>query len=718
MKETMKDSVKIERDKNGIPHIEADNEAGLYWGEGWVHARDRGMQILLMRILGQGRGSELLDASDDMLGIDTFFRRMNWAGNTQSQAEALPPRILENVKAYCDGVNAGFAKKIPWEFKLMGIKPEPWTTEDVIMMSRMIGYLTLAQSQTEIERLLVQMVQSGVPREKLEELFPGLLGGLDIELIKKVKVQSRIVPQEVLWSIAVPRMQASNNWVISGRKTASGKPILSNDPHLEVNRLPNVWMEIVMRAGENYFMGASMPGVPGIPVGRTKHIAWGATYAFIDACDSWIENCKEGKFYREAGDRWLPFQKREEIIKRKKKEPVHVTFYENDHGVLDGDPNEEGFYLATRWAAGESGAGAVQALMDMWDVKTVDRGMETMGRIETAWNVLFADSGGDIGFQMTGMAPKRREGISGLVPLPGWKAENDWNGFWPVEDLPRIKNPERGYFATANNDLNRYGTFAPINMPMGSYRADRIGGLLEKGEKFTVSDMYTMHGDVYSLQAEQYMKILTPLLPETPQGKILAEWDLNYDGESRGAFLFEVFYKALFRDVFGRKGIGEPVADFLWEETGTFIDFYANFDRVLLSENSTWFGGETRDDIFRRVAGEALGVEPKRWGEVQRFTMSHILFGGKLPSFLGFDRGPVEGMGGRATIHQGQVYRSDGRVTTFMPSYRFVTGMEAETYFSNLAGGPSDRRFSKWYCSDLKNWLAGRYKKVTPGLNN
>jgi len=710
----MKENVKIERDTNGIPHVQAENEAGLYWGEGWVHARDRGMQMLLMRILGQGRGSELLDAGENMLGIDTFFRRMNWAGNTKPQIDALPPKVRENVEAYCEGVNAAFAKKIPWEFKLLGYKPEPWKTEDVIMMSRMIGYLTLAQSQWEMERLLVEMVQADVSREKLEELFPGILGGLDVESVKKVKLKERIVPPEVLWGNAVPRMMASNNWVISGRKTASGKPILSNDPHLETNRLPNIWMEIVMRAGDNYFLGASMPGVPGIPVGRTKHIAWGATYAFIDACDSWIENCKDGMYYREEGDRWVPFQKREEVILRKKKKPVRVTFYENDHGVLDGDPGEEGFYLATRWAAGESGAEAVKAIMGMWDVKTVDRAMETMGRIETAWSMVFADAEGGIGFQMTGLVPKRREGISGFVPLPGWKAENDWNGFLSPEDLPRVKDPETGYFATANHDLNRYGKTGPINMPMGSYRADRIGGLLEKGETFTVPDMYRMHADVYSLQAERYMEILRPLLPGTPQGKILAEWDLNYDAESKGAYLFEVFYKALCREVFGRKGAGEPAVDFLWEETGIFADFYANFDRVLLSERSSWFGDETREEIYRRVAGEALTAEPKRWGGTRRFMMSHILFGGKLPSFLGFDRGPLEGIGGRATIHQGQVYRSAGRVTTFMPSYRFVTDMDEETLFSNLAGGPSDRRSSKWYCSDLKNWLSGKYKKIVP----
>jgi len=708
------ENVSIERDENGIPHITADNENGIYWGQGKMHARDRGLQMTMMRILGQGRASELLDASDETLAIDKFFRRMNWAGNTKQQEEALSPQTTEKLEAYCEGVNAGFSESFPWELKMLGCKPEPWTIKDIVMMSRMIGYLTLAQSQTEMERLLVEMVQVGVQKEKLDELFPGILGELDIELVKKVKLQERIVPPEVLWNIAVPRMMASNNWVISGTKTASGKPILSNDPHLEINRLPAVWMEIVMKTPENHFIGASMPGVPGIPIGRTKYLAWGATYAFIDACDSWIEQCKDGTFYTEEHQQWLPFEIREEIIKRKKKEPVVFKVYENKHGVLDGDPNEEGYYLTIRWAAADSGAVTIEALLKTFQLKTVDQAMDTLGRIETGWSMVFADTGGDIGFQMSGLVPKRREGIQGFVPLPGWKKENDWQGYLSYRDMPRIKNPESGYFATANQDLNRFGNNNPINMPMGPYRADRIAQLLEKGDKFSVSDMYQMHADVYSLQAEQYMEILKPLLPDTPQGKILKEWDLKYDAGSKGAYLFELFYKGLYMEVFGKNGLGEDVTRYLEEETGTFVDFYANFDGVLLSKTSAWFGERTREDLFGQVAEDSLTVEPKAWGEVRKFTMSHILFGGKLPSFLGFDRGPLTGVGGRATIHQGQIYKSGGRVTTFMPSYRFVTDMAAEVNHSNLAGGPSDRRFSKWYCRDLENWLAGKYKTVAP----
>ena len=724
-----KPDVYIFRDENGTPHIEAETINDMYWGQGFVHARDRGVQMLMMRVLGQGRVCELLNDNEESLGIDKFFRQMNWHNNLQNEFAKLESKYQDYLQSYADGVNAAFAEKTPWEFKLLGYKPEKWHPNDSIMISRMVGYLTLAQSQAEMERLFVEMVQADISREKLEELFPGNLGELDIELLKKVELGERIVNPASLWNLAAPRMMASNNWVISGARTKSGQPILANDPHLEVNRLPNVWSEIILSSGGRYIMGGTMPGAPGVLTGRTNDLAWGVTYAFVDAVDSWIENCKDGQYLYE--DEWQDFEIRTEIIKRKKADDVEVKFYENQHGVLDGNPNHSGFYLATRWSASTSGAVSFRALFDIAEASTVKEGMDTIGQVETGWDFVFADKAGDIAFQMTGKVPKRRAGVSGFVPLPGWKAENDWDAYLSVEEMPRILNPESGFFATANEDLNRYGLENPINMPMGSYRSERINALLAQKDDFVIEDIYAMHADLYSMQAAYFMQFLRPVLPDTPQGEILKNWDLHYDADSEGAYLFEAFYKELYREIFGQNGFGEAALDFLYDETGTFIDFYQNFDRVLLAENSSWFGGMSRKEIYAKVVKKVLNtkeheaknkksssfvnlhdrrVKNKTWGERQQFTMSHMLFGGVLPRFLGFDRGPITGVGGRATIHQGQIYQSAGRTTTFFPSLRMVTEMGKDAIYSNLAGGPSDNRFSKWYVSDLENWLNYRYK--------
>ena len=169
-----------------------------------------------------------------------------------------------------------------------------------------------------------------------------------------------------------------------------------------------------------------------------------------------------------------------------------------------------------------------------------------------------------------------------------------------------------------------------------------------------------------------------------------------------------------FKEVFGKGGLGETVTDYLSKETGTFIDFYANFDAVLLAESSPWLNDRSRAAVYQTALENIAHIEVKTWGAVQQFQMNHILFAGKMPGFLGFDKGPITGVGGRATIHQGQIYRSAGRVTTFMPSFRMTTDMATSEMHSNLAGGPSDRKFSKWYSSGLQDWLDGKYKLTKP----
>lgn len=708
----MERDVKIYRDSSGVVHIDAKTQADVYYAMGYAHALDRGMQMLLMRILGQGRLSECLDDSDESLEIDIFFRKMGWHKNISACFDEMGDFEKDILTAYCEGVNERFKVKIPWEYKLMGYSPEPWEPADIFIIARMLAYLTLSQSQDEMERLFVEMVKNGVPEDMLHELFPGILFGMDIELIKKVSVSENPIVPASLWKLGLPRMMASNNWVISGKKTASGKPILANDPHLEVNRLPNVWYEVAAKIGDRFVMGASMPGAPAFLIGRNPEVAWGATYAFTDSVDSWIEECRDGKY--RVKDEWKEFEVRKEVIRRKKKPDVEVFFHENRHGVLDGDPAKDGFYLATRWSAAQSGAKTLSNVLKMWDARTVTEGMDCLGRMESFWSFVLADSSGNIGFQMSGLVPKRRDGVSGFVPLPGWDEANDWQGMEDYKDLPSAYNPEKGYFVTANQDLNPYGGIHPINMPMGIYRAERIASILEKGKKFTVHDVFDMHFDFYSTQAERFMNILRPLLPDTKQGRILRDWDCEYGIDSKGAFLFEEFYKGLYLEVFGKNGMGEGVIDFLASETGAFIDFYANYDRILLSEESAWFAGKTRDEVFSTAAVKYLDITPQSWGKDHRVLFKNILFDGKLPRFLGFDKGPYPLPGGRATIHQGQIYRSANRDTTFFPSYRFVTDFSESMIHTTLAGGPSDRRFSCWYTSDLKNWMNGNYKKIEP----
>lgn len=699
------------RDEYGIPQILADDVVGLYRAMGYCHAMDRGMQMLIMRTLGQGRAAELLDGSDDMVELDRFFRRMNWVGGVATEAEKLSPEASAACDAYCDGVNARFAESIPWELKLVRCRPDPWTVGDSLLLSRMTGFLTLAQSQGELERLFVEMVQAGVSDAHLEALFPGCTNGLDRAMVARVKLGERLVPEAVKWAITAPRAMASNNWCVSGARTASGAAMLSNDPHLETNRLPNVWAEQSFRWPDGYAILMTMPGLPAPLVGRNEHLSWGATYAFMDAIDSWVEQCQHGQFRR--GETWVDFKRRIETIKRKKGHPIIQTFWENQHGVLDGSAATEGYALATRWSGAEGGAQSINTLLQMWTARTVAEGMAAFANVESAFNWIFADSAGDIGYQMSGLMPLRPDDWSGFAPRPGWDARFDWQGFASPEELPRVHNPADGVIVTANQDLNHLGRAKPINAPMGDYRARRIRRLLAQRSDHDLSSFRAIHMDTYSIQAAEFLEILAPLLGKGPIADALRDWDCRYELDSTGATAFEIFYAQLLVEMFG-PACGAPVIEHLRDASGIFIDFYQNFDRVLVAESSPWLGERSRQDVWSAALAQVADQVPEPWGERNRITLTNIFFGGKLPRFLGFDRGPIPLRGGRATPHQGQIYHSGERLTSFAPSIRLVADMSEPGLHTALCGGPSDRRTSRWYASGVDGWLAGTLNARKP----
>lgn len=727
--------IQIERAESGIALITAQDADDALLGLGYCHGRDRGLQMRLVRIFGRGQCCERLRDSEAMLEIDRFFRRLNFSGDATEQTEALSPRARTGNEAYGRGVNLAFEELgTPWELRAVGgkLKDEPWTFADVYLMAKVIGYVALAIGQNDMERWIIECVQSGIGRPFLEELFPGQLDGLDEDLVRQIQLQERIVP-ESLWQVpGLPAALASNNWVLAGTKTASGLPIACNDPHLQVNRLPAFWYEAVLRwttdGSPRYAMGASIPGIPGISVGRNSDLAWTVTYAFMDCVDSWIEDCRDGS-YRRGAD-WIPFRVREETIRRKRNPPVVVRFHENDHGTLSGDPDKPGYYLTTRWSCGEqTGAMSLEAMLGILEARTLAEGTAHLGRLSnSSWNWLLADRQGNIGYQMSGKMPLRRPGASGLIPLPGWDPANDWHGFAPIADLPQCLNPPEGFLATANDNLNAYGKRAPINLCVAPYRGERIRSVLSRPGTFTLDDMKALQFDVHSLQAERFMAHLRPLLEAAEPSEnrqLLLDWDLGYHDESRAAYLFESFYRELLGSVFGGQNVGEcprthlgvSVVNHLIDETTLLTEYYGAFDVVLLSETSLWFAGRSRREIYETVLDRTLRVEPRPYGEARRMKLEHLLLGSKLPSLLGFDRGPISLKGGRATVHQGQFLRAQGRRIACGPSYRFVTDLATDAMETTLPGGPSDRRFSPWYVSGLLDWLEGKYT-VLRGVNH
>jgi penicillin amidase len=709
--ETKGGKVSITRNDHGVPEISGKRHEDVYYGMGWVHAHDRQLQALLTRILLQGRAAEKLAGDPALIEIDRYMRRMQFLPDPESEIKKLEPTVRRYLDFYTQGFNHYLETHgTVFELRLLGYKPEPWQIKDSLILGKIMAFLGLADAQGAMEKFLTQMVRHELGEKKLQELFPYLTEKIDYDLMKKLSLAPPLIPEALKWLSKLPKMTASNNWAVSGKLTASGKPIYCSDPHLEVNRIPAIWQEIVLRLPDDVIMGASLPGVPGIAIGRSKHLAWGATYSFMDMIDYRVEECRDGRYRR--GKQWKPFAVREELITVKKGEPVIEKVYENEHGVLEGDPFTEGHYLVMSWSAARGcGAGEFNGLLGLPHARSAREAMACFRKLEAlSFNWVMADSLGNIAYQMSGRLYKRPKGVSGLVPLPGWEKKYTPRGFVSASLLPAAYNPPEGIIVTANQDLNRLGKAKPINLPMASYRADRIAQLLKKKKKLGVEDMKRIHFDLYSLQAERFMKVLRPLLPDTDNGRILREWECTYTPDSRGATLFESVYRALLRTVFGDNGMGREVVDWAMSETGLFNDYYGNFDEILMNPRSAWFDGRPRDELFKRAIKEGLAAAPKPYGRTRMVTLSHLLFGGKLPRFLGFDYGPISLPGSRATVPQGQIFKSAGRVTTFSPSYRMIADLAEKAIHTNIAGGSSDRRFSRWYMSDMENWLKGVYK--------
>jgi penicillin amidase len=704
-------TISIKRNRFGIPEISAQSLADLARGLGWVHANDRQLQTLLTRILLKGRAAEHLKGDETLIEIDKYMRRMNFLPDAEDEIEKIEEDVKRQLDSYAEGFNRYLHdSKSVYELRLLGYEPEPWDIRDSLLIGKIFGFIGLADAQGNMEKFLVQMIQNDVEEAKLRELFPYLTEDIDYDLIKKIRLDPPLIPEAVKWLDKLLRFSASNNWAVSGKLTELGKPILCGDPHLEVNRLPSVWQEIVMILPDNKLIGASIPGVPGLIIGRTNDIAWSATYSFMDMLDYKIEHCRDGKYRRKDG--WKDFKVRREIINVKKGDPIEIDVFENEHGLLEGSPEKEGYYLVLSWSARDRcGGNDFNALLNLPHAKSVP---EAMGRFKmidaVSMNWVVADKEGNIGYQMSGRLFNRPPGVSGMLALPAWEEKYDNYGFVDMDKLPSLYNPEDGIVVTTNQDLNYLGEANPINLPMGTYRAERIREMLSSGEKLNIDYMKKMHYDLYSLQAEQLMYTFAPLLPDSENGKILKEWDMRYDTDSKGAMLFESVYRSLINVVFGDHGFGRDIVDFVIKETSLFNDYYANLDNILLRENSNWFEGRDRKELFTVAIEEGLNVNAVRYGDTRKIMLSHLLLGGQLPRIFGYDYGPIEMPGSCATIPQGQIFKTAGRTTTFCPSYRFIADMADEGIHSNIAGGPTDRRFSRWYVNDMKNWLGGVYK--------
>lgn len=711
------------RTTGGVIEIRGGDQHSLQRGLGFFHAHDRLVQMLLVRLIGQGRLCECLKDDAESLAIDIFMRQMAFAQAAHDESGRLSPAARDFARAYADGVNEYLERHSrPLEFRLVGYRPDPWEPADTLLTIGLMSYVGLAQTQQDVEKFLIQMIQQGTDVGRLKQLFAPHLEGLSdeiVELIRKVRLVAPLLPP---LPALLPGITASNNWAVAPARSATGNPLECHDPHLECNRLPAVWYEAVLHTPDDYQAGITMPGVPGIIMGRTRRLSAGFTYGFMDMVDYFIEECRGGSFRRDDG--WQPFRRRRETIWRKREKAVEIEVLENEHGTLECAPQAalpDGFYLCRAYSGRHCGAArSLEALLAMTSAETVHEARAALRQVSISCNWVVADRDGNIACQQSGLLPRRK--TSGLYPVPGWWRDHAWQGLVPAEELAGFENPPEGFLVTANDDRNLPGRPQAMNLCQGSYRAERIAELLREKPKLSIADMQRMQSDLLSPQARRFMAHLRKLLPETGAARILADWDLCYDPASRGATLFEAFYRALLREVFGKGLFGDAAWQAFISTTNLLGVYFQVFDEALLGNDESWFSGRRRDEVFRAILHDVLAVPAEHvrpWGDERQMTMINLFFGGRLPGILNrlvkVDYGPFALPGGRATIAQGQIFRTHGRLTTFAPSYRSVTDLGTDELHTVLAGGPSGRILSPLYASDLGRWLGFGYKTLKCG---
>jgi penicillin amidase len=679
------------------------------------------------RSMASGRASEQIAAKPELFETDRFFRRIGLHRFLLDEVRQLDDRIFSQLTAYCEGVNdamKGAGRSLPmWA---VNFPLAPWNQESILLVGKLLSFGGLAISQMQNERLLVELIHAGVNEALLKAMFAPRLDHVDFDLIRKIKMSNQLSDEAMELLIDLPRLAGSNAWAVSPQRSASGHALLASDPHLEVNRLPAIWYEAALTWGEQreqYVMGATLPGCPLFAVARTPNLAWGVTYLKGDTIDYFIEDVRQGGesgWQYRRGETWHDFSIRDEIIERKGQAAQTLRVYESAQGLLEGEPDElgEGYQLALQWVGNTPGQGsAISAWLNMVHAPCTREAMEIAQTCLTptlCWT--FADREGHIGLQSCGRFPIRGRNEVGLAPTPAWDEQNHWQGWIDPARLPCSYDPPEGFVASANEELNPKDLPMLVTQPLPDYRKRRVVERLEELSSATLVDMQNLQYDFVSLQARDLLKVFLPHMPEGDLKMRLSNWDCRYDPASREASLFHRLYINVMIEFLGTEtGIGWRRMVYLSTRVGYSMMIVYTGDRMILGRGI----GEpyVRDlgSAIRRAA-EKTAADPKcdqPWSEVNSFHFADRYFGGQhVGRLLGYDSRRYPMPGNHATPFQGHVLQTATRESTFAPSYHFVTDLGTDEAWTNMPGGPSESRFSKWYKSDIGRWFAGEYKKL------
>jgi penicillin amidase len=560
-------AVTVLRDPWGVPHIYAQSQHDLFFAQGFVTAQDRLFQMELWKRVGQGRLAEVFGPA--YLERDINARRLAYRGSITDEYASYAPDAKQILEAFTQGINAQIALRttpggpgLPLEFQLAGFSPEPWKPDDCLM--RMAGFPMTRNALTELlHAKLVTLL--GVKKASallnldppvILDSFPGEdLSNLSSELLSNVQGSdsSMTAPPDVAQAFALPDEDgsskwASNNWVVSGKLTATGRPLLSNDPHRTVDKSPSLRYIVHLVAPGWDVIGATEPGTPGVQDGHNQRVGWGWTIFGMDQQDLYLEklDTNDSRSYRtEKGSEKMVVEKSIFHIKGKPNVSVDLKF--TRHGPVLWEDLVSHRALALRWVGAEPGTAGYMASLTMDRVRNWQEFEEAVKRWKLpTHNIVYADIEGNVGEHSVGMAPIRKN-FTGTMPIPG-DAGYEWAGWVPVQELPHQFNPQRGLVVTANQRMTAEGFPYNVGFEWSEpYRAKRITEVLTQaatsGHKLTREDMERLQGDLTSLPARQLVHLLSVAAANKadPSTSLLLNWNEVLDRDSPAAALYELW---------------------------------------------------------------------------------------------------------------------------------------------------------------------------------
>ena len=581
------DGVVITFDASDIPHIQAKTSTDALFALGYLHASERSWQMEINRRLASGRLSEIL--GKETLSIDRFIRSLGVKHAAEKQFDRYPIATKRLLQSYADGVNAGNAHlgwALPVEYFLTGSKPGHWSPSDSVAWMLMMALDLGGNWQKELQRLeLSQFLSTKAVWEVMPPYAPGdLVSNLDFaKMYRDLRVfnplpysreqKSKKLPATELTHIEVPGGKdgiGSNNWALAGKLSASGKPLLANDPHLGLSA-PAIWYFAHLDAPGLNVIGGTLPGIPGVVLGRTDKYAWSFTNTGPDVQDLYIEQLDPNNpgTYR-GPDGPLSFKVRQEIIDIKGESPLRFLVKESRHGPIISESyarakrviDTDRFALALRWTALDIENQSVVGLLEMNHAKDLDDFKQALRKnYAPMQNVVMADVDGNIAFQAAGVAPKRtlHQGLYGIAPALGWEKQYDWPGYIPFDQLPSSSNPEAHWLATANQKVVSLNNPNPLTADWDlPTRYDRIVQLIQGKSVHDLTSMKAMQADTVSLGATPLLALFKSSQSKHALAKQTSELSKNFDGnmtvDSAGALIFNAWADQLTRHLFSRLG--------------------------------------------------------------------------------------------------------------------------------------------------------------------